>query len=68
MTETNRTMVSKSAKNRVRLCPVLPSASVYYSLALPLITHIQPTITSSGTTNDAIWMDEPTQMPMVSSI
>jgi hypothetical protein len=68
MTETNKTMVSKSAKNRVRLWPVLPNASAYCSLILPLVTHIQPTMTSSGTTNEAIWIDEPTQIPMVSSI
>jgi hypothetical protein len=68
MTETKRTMVSKSAKKRVRLWPVLPNASAYCTLALALITHIQPTMTSSGTTNEAIWMDEPTQIPMVSSI
>ena len=72
MTETKRMIVSKSSKKSVRSWPVLcENESVndnHDVVGERKSTNIQPTTTSSGMTNAAIWIDEPTQIPIVSSI
>jgi hypothetical protein len=60
--------VLEEESERVSRTAQTPIISPRHARVLCRATHIQPMTTRRGTTNAAIWIDEPTQMPMVSSI